>query len=133
MLGQSATNSKQSFLNFLAEIGLQKTWMYHSLDFLLEEQEDYDEYINNFWDGDIDKLFLTVCTFRNHLLNKKKMSLEQFIHVYNIDKCKALEQLFQHRVYPYMLDLIKRRNMSPEQLYQLHEENQVVPLLRFVL
>lgn len=133
MSNQVATNLKQPFLDFLAENGYKETWMYDQLDFLIAKSEDYDDFVKNFWDGDLDNLRITVSNFRKHMLDKKKMSFTQFVQMYASDKRKALERLFQHRVPTHLLELLQKRNITQEQVYQFSQENQGRPLHILVL
>lgn len=133
MNGQSATNPKQPFLDYLAGNGYKETWMYDQLDFLLDDPEDYDDFVQYFWDGDLDNLRITVSNFRKYMLDKKKMSFTQFVQIYASDKRKALEELFQHRVPTHLLELLQKRNITQEQVYQFSQENQGRPLHILVL
>jgi hypothetical protein len=125
---------KEDFLFELEYSGLSRTWMYQQFQFW--DEDDVKYYLDHFH-KERDEFFFKVAKFREYMIEKNKMSFPEFENAYSIDKRKALERMFQHRVDQTLVEMLEERIkdnvLTLEELYHRHMEQSRLPLHRFVL
>ena len=89
------------------------------LQFLIKDENDFAEFINTFWDE--NKKFFSVNGYRLHKIQMKNLSYSDFENLFNQDKKKALEELFQHPVLDYDVALLEKKiENNKEKLAELY-------------
>lgn len=121
---------KAELLSELESQDLHRTWMYKQFSFW--QEDEIQLYLKEFHTGFDLKLFFRVAAFKDWLIKKNKMSFPQFEYAYRINKRKALETMFQHRVDQTLVEKLEEK-LTLIELYNLHTENSSLPLYRFVL
>ena len=95
------------------------------LQFLIKDENDLTEFINTFWDE--NKKFFSVNGYRLHKIQMKNLSYDDFEKLFNQNKKKALEELFQHPVIDYDVALLEEKIDNNKEklaeLYRYHKQH----------
>lgn len=106
------------------------------LSFLLRSGEEYDEFVQKYWQGK-GKQGFAVSSFRLDRLRKNMMRYEDFYDLYQSNKRNALETLFQHPVTNQDVQVLEEKisqgRVTLTTLYVKHQREMSLPLHRLIL
>lgn len=106
---------------------------YNLLNFLIESEEDVENFIQNFWTGK-NQQFFSVRKFRKYKMDLHNLSFEDFEKQYIVNPKEALEKLFQHPVTRQDCVMVKQAisigEFTLEELYKRVKDNPELSLLR---
>lgn len=113
--------------------GYANTQTYADIAFLVSSGHDMDFLIDYLGTG---KLFLETMKYRENVIKKLNLTLQEFTTKFNQDKKTALEELLQHRVDNLDIELLEDKltnTLTLSKLYHKHKQNQNYYLLRLLM
>lgn len=112
------------------------SWNESLLAFLIESQSDFEDFMENFWEGKNNQFF-SVMKYRRYKMEQNGFgSCEEFIQSYEQNPFEALERLFMHPISETDLILLnemqKKKSITLSELFAWHRDNPELLLPRIL-
>lgn len=106
---------------------------YKLINFLVNNEDDYHDFIKNYWNGEASQFF-AVADYRLHKIEEANLSFADFMEmIYKGDPRTALESLFQHPVYQCDVERLfgkmANKELTINDVYEAHKKNKEIMLM----
>jgi hypothetical protein len=113
---------QKEVVNFL-EVGEKAIGILNMIESLVKTNDDVNEVISEAIVKNEPRSFFVLNSIRRNRLQNSSITEKLFIDTFNIDRRKALEDLFISKIPQWQVDKLEDYNLTPSQIYKLHKCN----------